>query len=149
LARTLSNLMLIGLALLAVLALGLASPAGRKAGEALKQITWTTAGSHAVSHSESDVVRNCQPGYRIVVRTTKYVDICAMDKGWGFRPWLKTGGPNGAGETWSELTAYQKAKVQSAEDLQEYVARNNANTLMKAWKLYKQVDGTWVEVEVR
>jgi len=140
--------MLIGLVMLAVLWLGLASPAGQRAAEALSQITWTTEGSHAAMHAEADMVRNCQPGYRISVRATKYVDVCAISGGWGFRPWLKTGGPYGDGETWSERTAYQKASVQSPEELEEYVARNNASQGTK-WQLFQRVGNSWIEIPIK
>ncbi len=132
---------------LALLVMALVSPAGQALGEALHQVVMTTAGSHAGNHPEAELVRSCKADFRIQVRATKYVDVCSMLNGWGFRPWLKTG-DNDGGE-WSERTAYQKPAVQSFQELVDYVKRNNSNPFLKPWKLLQRSGADkWVEVPV-
>jgi hypothetical protein len=142
------SLFLYALCFLALLGMALISPAGQALGSALNQVVMTTAGSHAANHPEADLVRSCQPDFKIFMRSTKFVDICSLQGGWGFRPWLKTGDMQDEGGVWSERTAYQKPTVNNFQDLLDYVKRNNQNPFLKPWRLFQRAGSGWVEVPV-
>jgi hypothetical protein len=105
--------------------LGLASVAGN-----LDLTTIDRTLSHAEKHPDADTVRNCMdngssPKWRIIIRDSKYVDVCDMGAGlFGFQPFLKYGG-NGLTSKWSELTAYVREEIKSSADLVKFAADNS------------------------
>ena len=89
----------------------------------------TTTRSHAEQKHPADfaAVRACKPKWKIVIRPSKYVDICQLPDGsFGFRPWLQTGGNVAKGTArWQELTAYIRQEITCYDDLVNFANKIN------------------------
>ena len=87
--------------------------------------------SHAVLQhgvEEAQSVRDCVADpelkqYRLIVKSSKYVDVCDSFSFFGFQVMLKYGGDADKSK-WSELTAYLKDGVRSLSDLKAFAQKS-------------------------